>query len=65
MCRDFFHATAGVNAERRFFEDIALREGARLVVEYDVKTNALGRDATGAPTTLAANALTLRGQVTF
>jgi hypothetical protein len=34
-------------------------------VEYDAKTNPLGRDASGAPTTLAANRLTLRGQVAF
>ncbi|HEY4012704.1 MAG TPA: hypothetical protein VGM06_05175 [Polyangiaceae bacterium] len=40
-------------------------ESARLVVEYDKNDNALGRDATGAPTTLADDALTLRGQVRF
>jgi hypothetical protein len=44
---------------------MARYETARLLVEYDVKTNALGRDASGAPTTLAANALTIRGQVSF
>jgi len=38
---------------------------ARLVVEYDRKGNALGRDASGAPTTLRADALTLRGQIVF
>jgi hypothetical protein len=40
-------------------------ESARLVVEYDKNDNALGRDATGAPTTLKDDALTLRGQVRF
>jgi hypothetical protein len=40
-------------------------ERARLLVEYDARTNALGRDAAGAPTTLAANTLTVRGQVSF
>ncbi len=39
--------------------------GARLVLEYDKNGNALGRDASGAPTTLEDDALTLRGQVTF
>jgi hypothetical protein len=40
-------------------------EGARLLVEYDKNDNALGRDASGAPTTLKDDALTLRGQVRF
>jgi hypothetical protein len=40
-------------------------EQARLVLEYDRNGNALGRDANGAPTTLADDAFTLRGQVTF
>lgn len=38
---------------------------ARLVLEYDRNTNALGRDASGAPTTRHDDALTLRGQVVF
>ena len=40
-------------------------ETARLVFEYDKNGNALGRDATGAPTTLASDAMIVRGQVTF
>lgn len=40
-------------------------EGARLLLEYDVNRNPLGTAANGAPTTLADNALTLRGQVVF
>ena len=38
---------------------------ARLVVEYDRHTNALGRAASGAPATLGANVLTIRAQVTY
>jgi hypothetical protein len=37
----------------------------RLLFEYDKNTNALGIDATGAPTTLASDVATLRGQVSF
>jgi hypothetical protein len=37
----------------------------RLVLEYDRNGNALGRDVTGGPTTLAADTVTLRGQVAF
>jgi hypothetical protein len=44
---------------------MARYESARLVFEYDKNGNALGRDATGAPTTLASDALILRGQVSF
>jgi hypothetical protein len=40
-------------------------ESARLVFEYDKNGNALGRDATGAATTLADDAMIVRGQVTF
>jgi len=40
-------------------------ERARLVLEYDVNTNPLGIASSGAPTTLADNALTLRTQVSF
>ena len=39
--------------------------GARLLLEYDINRNPLGVGANGAPTTLADNALTLRGQVVF
>ena len=40
-------------------------EGARLLLEYDINTNPLGVAASGVPTTLADNALTLRGQLVF
>jgi hypothetical protein len=40
-------------------------EQARLLLEYDINTNPLGVGSNGAPTTLADNALTLRGQVVF
>jgi hypothetical protein len=40
-------------------------EQARLLLEYDVNKNPLGTGANGAPTTLAANVLTLRAQVVF
>jgi hypothetical protein len=40
-------------------------ETARLVLEYDINHNPLGIGASGAPTTLADNALTLRAQVVF
>ena len=38
---------------------------ARLVAEYDHRTNSLGRDASGAPTTLADDSFTLRAVVGF
>ena len=37
----------------------------RLLVEYDINTNPLGVSASGAPTTLADNALTVRAQLVF
>jgi hypothetical protein len=40
-------------------------ERARLSLEYDINTNPLGIASSGAPTSLADNALTLRGQVSF
>ena len=40
-------------------------DAARLLLEYDINRNPLGIGANGAPTTLADNALTLRGQVVF
>lgn len=40
-------------------------ETARLVVEMDKRGNPLGRDASGAPTTLASDTVTVRGQVVF
>jgi hypothetical protein len=38
---------------------------ARLVAEYDRRTNHLGRDASGAPTNLADDSLTFRAVVGF
>ncbi|CAN5755686.1 hypothetical protein BH11MYX4_BH11MYX4_06130 [soil metagenome] len=38
---------------------------ARLIAEYDHRTNALGRDVSGAPTTLADDSFTLRAAVAF
>ena len=38
---------------------------AKLVAEYDHRTNSLGRDVTGAPTTLADDSFTLRAAVAF
>jgi hypothetical protein len=40
-------------------------EQARLLLEYDINRNPLGLGANGAPTSLADNALTLRGQLVF
>jgi hypothetical protein len=40
-------------------------EGARLAFEYDKNGNALGRDASGRPTTLASDSFTLRAQLRF
>ncbi len=40
-------------------------ETARLLLEYDINTNPLGIGANGSPTTLADNALTVRGQLVF
>ncbi|MEO8900920.1 MAG: hypothetical protein ABI488_04670 [Polyangiaceae bacterium] len=40
-------------------------EQARLSLEYDHNRNSLGRDASGAPTTLKSDALTLRTQLRF
>jgi len=38
---------------------------ARLVAQYDLRRNALGRDVAGAPTTLADDSFTLRAEVRF
>jgi hypothetical protein len=38
---------------------------ARLIAEYDHRTNSLGRDVSGAPTTLADDSFTLRAAVGF
>jgi len=40
-------------------------ELGRLIVEYDVNRNHLGRDATGLPTNLEDNAFSIRGEVKF
>jgi hypothetical protein len=40
-------------------------KSGRLVLEYDKNTNPLGRDPSGAPTTLKDDTVTLRGQVSF
>ena len=37
----------------------------RLVAQYDLRSNALGRDAAGAPTTLADDSFTLRAEARF
>jgi hypothetical protein len=37
----------------------------RLIVEYDINRNHLGRDAAGVPTNLQDNAFTIRGEVRF
>jgi len=37
----------------------------RLIIEYDVNTNHLGRDTNGLPTKLRDNAISLRGEVKF
>jgi hypothetical protein len=37
----------------------------RLLLEYDINTNPLGISPSGAPTTLADNALTARAQLVF
>jgi hypothetical protein len=39
--------------------------GARLLLEYDINRNPLGIGSNGAPTTLADNTVTLRGQAIF
>jgi hypothetical protein len=45
---------------------LALREGpARLVFEYDVNRNHLGRSSNGMPTNLADNVFTVRSEVKF
>jgi hypothetical protein len=40
-------------------------EKARLVVQYDARSNAIGRAPNGAPTTLADDSLTFRAEVAF
>jgi hypothetical protein len=40
-------------------------KSARLVAQYDHRQNALGRDASGRPTTLADDSFILRAEVRF
>jgi hypothetical protein len=47
------------------FSAAARTRAARLVAQYDHRQNALGRDASGRPTTLADDAFTLRAEVRF
>lgn len=62
---------ASIVPRDRSFATLALvaaaewRPRARLTVEYDRNSNALGRTASGAPATLGADVLTVRGQVAF
>jgi hypothetical protein len=56
--RDRSYATWGFLAMLRYRE-------ARLSAEYDWRHNALGRSASGTPTTLPDDALTLRAQIRF
>jgi hypothetical protein len=45
---------------------LALRSGpARLVFEYDINRNHLGRASNGMPANLADNAFTIRSEVKF
>jgi hypothetical protein len=46
-------------------KDGVQRYAGRLIVQYDHNTNALGRGSNGLPTTLADDAFTLRGEVSF
>lgn len=56
--RDQSYSTLALLAMLRY-------DDARLALEYDINRNQLGRDATGTPTNLASNALTVRAQVRF
>lgn len=56
--RDSSYSTFALAAALRY------RPG-RLILEYDINGNALGRTASGVPTTLADNQLALRGEVVF
>jgi hypothetical protein len=47
------------------FSAAARTRAARLVAQYDHRQNALGRDASGRPATLADDAFTLRAEVRF
>lgn len=58
MPQDSSYSTFALAAALRY------RPG-RLILEYDVNGNGLGRTASGVPTTLAYNQLALRGEVVF
>lgn len=46
-------------------KDGVRKYAGRLILQYDHNTNALGRGSNGLPTTLADDAFTLRGEVSF
>ena len=75
---DRYNPDADANAQRgvalvpidRTYSTLALMAMARhgpqrLLVEYDINTNPLGISASGAPTTLADDAITVRAQLVF
>jgi hypothetical protein len=57
--RDLSFSTLAVTAA------FVYRPVLRVIAEYDHNTNALGRDATGAPANLASDAFIMRGEVSF
>jgi hypothetical protein len=59
MSRDLSFSTLAVTAA------FIYRPVLRVIAEYDHNTNALGRDAQGAPTNLASDAFIMRGEVSF
>ncbi len=63
--KDSTYSTLAVTAAARLPTASPSARGARLVVEYDRNRNALGRAPSGAPTSLADDALTFRAQVEF
>jgi hypothetical protein len=75
---DRYNPDADANSQRgvnlvpvdRTYSTLALMAMARygnqrLLIEYDINTNPLGVSSSGAPTTLADNALTVRAQLVF
>ncbi|WP_394822525.1 hypothetical protein [Pendulispora albinea] len=73
VARDPSSSTVSVMVAARYYKGTTPRGAgaaraiypARCIVQYDHRTNALGRAASGAPTTLADDSLTVRGEVTF
>jgi hypothetical protein len=59
LARDLSFSTLAVTAA------FVYRPVLRIIAEYDHNTNALGRDATGAPANLASDAFIMRGEVSF